>query len=217
MNDDISTQFEKYLQEQTSPPQTQKQWDHFLQKLRETWQVLEIENYQLKKSNSQDSLTGLLNFKSFHTALEKSAFCHESLALIMLDIDDFKGINKDFGHFNANKLLVMLAKLLKQELPMSGLIGRFGGDEFLIAFPCSSKVEMKSYAFLLLDKIRQSRFSLGQKRIHLHVSLGMTLINHHQYINQAFEEVDKSLGLAKLKGKDQFHFYENREFNQVNR
>lgn len=207
MTQDISTQFDKWLEQHDEPPKDKVQWMEYQKELKGLWQQLELQNFSLRQATMQDQLTGLLNYQSFCELAQTHIMNYPHMAFMMIDIDDFKGINTRYGHLAGNKLLSMLAKLLKQELPVSGLIGRFGGDEFLIAFPCSSHMVAKSYSVVLLDKIRQSWFSLENQRINLEVSIGLNLSRTGDSLTQILSDTDKALFEAKSLGKNQYFLF----------
>lgn len=205
MNQDISSRFHDWLNSHESAPQD---WKEFQSELRIYWETLEMQNHQLREKNVQDELTGLLKYPAFCDQLKRHLLVQSQMAVIMLDIDDFKHINRSYGHLSGNKVLEMLSRILKQELPMSGLLGRFGGDEFLIAFPCHSPLMLKAYCILLLQKIRQSRFSLAGNGISIEVSIGATLSTYADNQKSLILRSDKALNTAKLSGKNRYHYQE---------
>ena len=98
-----------------------------------------IERYrETLRSSRIDSLTGLLNHTSIKsqlkTLMEKSNV-HKALTVAMIDIDHFKSINDTYGHPVGDQVIRGLAWLLKGRLRSSDLIGRYGGEEFLLALP----------------------------------------------------------------------------------
>ena len=63
------------------------------------------------------------------------------LSVVMLDIDHFKQVNDTYGHQSGNDILYMLAKKLEAALPVGGIVGRYGGEEFVYILPGISKME----------------------------------------------------------------------------
>lgn len=211
MNQDLSSQFQAWLKSFDAPPEN---WKKFQSELRVFWETLEMENYQLKEKTVQDELTGLLNYPAFRDLLKRNLRVQSQFAVVMLDIDDFKKINRLYGHLCGNQVLEMLSKVLKQELPMSGFLGRFGGDEFLIAFPCHSALMLKAYCILLLQKIRQSRFSLTGDGISIEVSIGAALSTITDNEESLIQRSDKALNFAKASGKNRY-CYDDQNCKQI--
>ena len=92
-----------------------------------------------QKTASTDSLTGLPNARSLFlhldSELRRAGTAGESLTVLVLDLDGFKGVNDRFGHLEGNKLLRMIAQGLKVYLRPNDYVARMGGDEFVIVLP----------------------------------------------------------------------------------
>lgn len=90
---------------------------------------------------AQDPLTGLLNRRAFTEAVDVRLADHDAahthLAVMMLDLDDFKRINDTHGHSAGDRLLQVMAGLLRDHTPADALICRAGGEEFVIALTCT--------------------------------------------------------------------------------
>lgn len=114
-----------------------------------------IERYRaLRKTMFFDSLTGLLNHTSSKqrvaTAIAAATVDNTALCVVMLDIDHFKKVNDSFGHPMGDQVIRSMAWLLKQRLRKTDVVGRYGGEEFLVILP-STNLEQ---AYQLLDAIR---------------------------------------------------------------
>ena len=85
---------------------------------------------------THDGLTGLANYRAFFDSLERevlrAARTHGSFALLLIDLNDLKGINDRLGHLAGNRALKRLARVLKESCRASDLPARFGGDEFAV-------------------------------------------------------------------------------------
>jgi len=94
---------------------------------------------QLEERANRDFLTGTLNRHRFtelyEYELSSARRYKRPLSVAMIDLDDFKHINDAFGHKVGDDALMALSKLLKAQLRSADLIGRFGGDEFIVAMP----------------------------------------------------------------------------------
>ncbi len=109
---------------------------------------------ETQRSTQLDGLTGLLNHtaaKSQLKAMAEALTEHSSLTVVMIDIDHFKAVNDTYGHPVGDQVIRGLAWLLKGRLRSSDMIGRYGGEEFLIALPDVSPEK----AALVVDRIRK--------------------------------------------------------------
>jgi diguanylate cyclase (GGDEF)-like protein len=114
-----------------------------------------IERYrEMQRSSQNDGLTGLLNHSAAKSRLNQIAkslkAVNDGLCVAMLDIDRFKSINDTYGHPVGDQVIRSLAWLLKGRLRSSDIIGRYGGEEFLVALPGASLDE----AHAVLEAIR---------------------------------------------------------------
>ena len=104
---------------------------------------LEQETFDLRRQVAQtyheamrDSLTGLPNRRAFDERISQEYArwkrFRETLALLVLDVDDFKRVNDTFGHKSGDKALAMIAKLLGERVRETDFIARYGGEEFVV-------------------------------------------------------------------------------------
>ncbi|MBR7784473.1 GGDEF domain-containing protein, partial [Undibacterium luofuense] len=104
----------------------------------------------------RDGLTGLLNHTAIKEQLEAEVLqAHRNgapLALAMIDLDNFKKINDSYGHATGDQVLRTLARILRQRLRRTDIVGRYGGEEFAVIFPDTTA----STARRVLDKVRQA-------------------------------------------------------------
>jgi diguanylate cyclase (GGDEF)-like protein len=94
---------------------------------------------QLEQVASTDSKTGLLNAAAWHAEaareLRRSQRCRTGLAVLILDLDHFKSVNDDHGHLAGDEVLSAVADALRAEVRENDLVGRFGGEEFVVLLP----------------------------------------------------------------------------------
>jgi diguanylate cyclase (GGDEF)-like protein len=121
-----------------------------------------------------DGLTGLANARHFRAALEReierAARTGETCALLMLDIDYFKGINDTHGHLIGDQVLQALAKSMSQSLRPMDTVARYGGEEFAVILPNSHVAYASQVAERLRNRIAHTPIAVSP-----HVSLQVTV------------------------------------------
>ena len=170
------------------------------------WAQLSQLHMQLKlfEQATTDSLTGLLNRRSFMTQVEtelsRSERYDRSLSMALFDLDLFKQINDNHGHLAGDKVLVVFADLLRQELRTTDIIARFGGEEFIIALPETSVDEAQKVVQRVLDDCRQQvlESASGELRFTSSAGLGEVLVD----VQSSISLIDEALYKAKDEGRD---------------
>lgn len=123
--------------------------------IRQQQAELEAVNRQLQVASATDSLTGLLNRRTLEQRLEQlwsdCAVRQEALTVIMVDIDSFKSYNDANGHLAGDECLRQVAAVLRRVAPEAAAVGRYGGEEFILALPASDS----SAGRALADSIRR--------------------------------------------------------------
>lgn len=132
----------------------------------------------LNHLSTTDSLTGLYNRRALNEMLkheiDRAMRYENDLSLVLCDIDKFKRINDTFGHTAGDRALLAVAMVLQQTLRRSDIVGRYGGDEFMIILPETSLAGAKKLA----EKVRHAVEKLdleasGSKRIRFTLSMGV--------------------------------------------
>jgi diguanylate cyclase (GGDEF)-like protein/putative nucleotidyltransferase with HDIG domain len=118
-----------------------------------------------KESALTDPLTELPNSRGFYMMLEQRlAECQrlnrEALALISMDIDDFKKINDQWGHAIGDKLLASVGRVIRKELRQMDILARYAGDEFVAIMPMASQAMAESVAERIRNAVGQLKFSV---------------------------------------------------------
>ncbi|NMB92192.1 MAG: GGDEF domain-containing protein [Parcubacteria group bacterium] len=172
--------------------------------------LLEKEIERLKKLVYLDPLTNLYNrrgfleisnnyFKSFTRDQKKRRHYEISnLAIIFLDLDNFKAINDRYGHALGDKVLKSLSKLLKQSLRSMDVIGRWGGEEFVILLVNISQ----SNAQRLAEKLRHKIESTKLARVSITASFGLVFPKKDKSLIELINQADKLMYRAKKLGKN---------------
>lgn len=156
----------------------------------------------LIKLVDKDELTGIRNrraiIKELKTHLIDSAVKEKQLAVSMVDIDDFKRLNDTKGHVFGDYALKEIAKTLERILGKKGIVGRYGGEEFLILLPDISTKMTKNILNNCRIAIETNEFL---KQESLTISGGYTFYSEGDY-EDVIKEADKKLYEAKSAGKN---------------
>lgn len=163
-------------------------------------------SFQLRYESEFDQLTDVYNKKSTETkiiqCLREPA---ELRAFLILDLDDFKEINDSYGHKAGDDTLILFAKHLKAVFHEHCVVGRFGGDEFIVLMEqISSDKEVDKALTNLYQKMQED------KRYDIKFSAGITLIKGSSDYETVFEQADKTLYQVKNSQKGLYRYY-NRE------
>ena len=167
---------------------------------------------QLSHQALHDTLTGLANRALFNDRLEQahSKMVREGTmcAVLLLDLDDFKGVNDSLGHLAGDQLLISVARRLEQVTRSSDTLCRFGGDEFLyLAEGLNSAKDAEYAAKRLLDALLEP-FFLSGTQIQQHASIGVVVWNASTSETTEFvQDADVALYEAKREGKNRFVFF----------
>jgi|GEM_PF-484145 len=184
--------------------------------LRRQTEELARTNAELRRSEDRlrhlayhDGLTGLPNRDLFMEQLEHFvswAEEHEKfISVLFLDLDGFKTINDTYGHAIGDLLLKAVARRLSGSLRSSDIVGRFGGDEFVVLLPgIPSADDVVIVARKLVAAITQP-FVLEQHQIQVTTSIGISLYPHNAALPQDLvEQADQAMYQAKEMGKNRY-------------
>jgi diguanylate cyclase (GGDEF)-like protein len=126
---------------------------------------------------STDPLTGLANRRALAERLDsevaRSRRNFAPLACLVVDIDHFKSVNDRFGHLVGDEVLVEVAERLRSSLRREDVVGRWGGEEFLVILPSTNRFGALRVAEKIREAVAASPFEVATARISLTVSLGL--------------------------------------------
>ena len=159
-----------------------------------------------------DTLTHLLNYASFQNEAERlfkeSVRHHDFLGVLYIDIDNFKAINDTFGHQVGDCVLKDIAQTIKQTLRQGDIIGRVGGDEFIILLPRLTKAGDAEQVAKKLVSCVNKPFLIDQLSITASISIG---VSHYPADGNNLTTIigcaDTALYTSKKMGKGQYSCY----------
>ncbi|ABI57272.1 putative bifunctional diguanylate cyclase/phosphodiesterase [Alkalilimnicola ehrlichii MLHE-1] len=161
---------------------------------------------------SHDTITGLPNRREFESRLRHDFYLcrqhNDLLAVLYIDLDDFKPVNDSLGHAFGDQLLVAAARRLERLLGPSDTLSRFGGDEFVMLLPgLSGEAEALAVADRVLTLFKRSH-SLGRHEVHISASIGIAL--NHRDVKSPEEMVqfaNRAMQQAKQQGRNTWRRY----------
>lgn len=172
--------------------------------LERTNALLAEANRKLSYMASHDGLTGLLNRECIesilHELTDDMRKNHSVFTAIMADLDNFKGINDEFGHGAGDRVLQEVADVFAKAAPSNAYIGRWGGDEFVILLPLMKEEKAAELAESL--RITIGHTVVCPDRSPVTVSLGVTQARDGETFESFYHKMDSALYHAKFRGKN---------------
>jgi diguanylate cyclase (GGDEF)-like protein len=165
----------------------------------------------LMNENERDTLTGLLNRKTFdlkinsiisslHSKLQRRNDEKTQSYLAIFDIDHFKRVNDTYGHLMGDEVLLLFSRILEKTFREQDLLFRFGGEEFVGIFQCPSDEAMLSVLNRFRENVEKYSFPQVGK---VTVSSGFTKIDTYDLSSTIIDRADISLYHAKNHGRNQ--------------
>lgn len=157
---------------------------------------------------STDSLTGVYNRRYFSKQAEDKIIyareCRLPLSFMILDLDNFKKINDTYGHLVGDEVVIHVSKILQNNMQKTYLLGRYGGEEFIILLPETKIEEAVEVAEQLRIKIEQSEVSFHDQTIKVTASFGVSGVDlvQEEDLNTFLKYADKALYTAKESGRN---------------
>lgn len=167
-------------------------------------QELNKKNDALRQMVITDGLTRLYNHKHTLEVLDKE--CQKAkryqrpMSIIMFDLDHFKSVNDNFGHITGDKILSQVAGIIHKTIRETDSAGRYGGEEFLVVLPETTKENAKIIAERIREKVSLIKF----KGIDLTMTIsgGLREYNDQTRYLDFLKEADELLYLAKTNGRN---------------
>lgn len=168
---------------------------------------------ELRRLADYDSLTGLINKRSFNTAMEEERkrvlLEKDTSALLFIDLDQFKYVNDTVGHAAGDRLLVQIAELLKKRMRTDDMVCRLGGDEFAVLARSVDRDGALEIAGSIVNTMQEFLFVEQGKTFNVFCSVGIALMENDKFSAQdIFSNADMACYSAKSQGRNRFQFYE---------
>lgn len=187
--------------------QLEREFSRTVELLRQRNQELEMLNQQLWKLSHTDELTGYFNRRHIVSRMEEEisrGLRYEMpLSVVLADIDHFKRINDTFGHLAGDRALQTIADLFRSKLRESDLIGRFGGEEFLLILPHTDLTGAEAFCHRLRDHVEKHPLQLGEQSITMTASFGISSLSSEiDTSHKLLRIADRNLYRAKYLGRN---------------
>jgi diguanylate cyclase (GGDEF)-like protein len=162
---------------------------------------------KLQKLAITDGLTKLYNSRSFYTQLELEVdrfnrYKHP-LALLLLDIDNFKEYNDSYGHLEGDKVLVRFSQIIKTCLRANDSAYRYGGEEFTVILPETNGDEAKTVAQRIRSSLEAEKYKpVPGKVARITISIGVTQCYPKEELSTFIRRADKAMYLSKENGRN---------------
>ena len=170
-----------------------------------------IQLYQeVQRLANQDVLTGCFNRRHFMALaaqeLQRAMRYKRSLSFLMMDIDHFKGFNDQHGHQVGDQLLCSLVVLCQKQLRTVDIMGRYGGEEFVVLMPETSAAGALKASERLRTKIEKMKINTPAGKLSITVSMGLTSLergfDEKETLDSLIKCADKALYAAKAAGRN---------------
>ena len=178
------------------------QVEQYCEKLRQTENVMDF----LRERAQQDSLTGLLNARTTRNMVEDYLAAREApCAMMVIDVDNFKRVNDSYGHMAGDKVMTGAANAIKKLFRANDIVGRIGGDEFLVLMKDVTKLDIaRTRCQQIVQGFRQVDCAeLQGDSLSCSVGAVFSTVPGCNY-NQLLCGADQAMYRAKTAGGDQF-------------
>lgn len=159
---------------------------------------------QIRNISHIDPLTGIYNRRKIGKFLRAMHAESTDFAVILLDLDHFKTVNDQYGHDMGDRVLQKVAMILSKNVHENDLVGRFGGEEFIIVLKEKSLEEAINFAEICRSQIENQTFYDGNRsKIYCTASFGVSISDQKKSIEFILKQSDRALYLAKQNGRNQ--------------
>jgi diguanylate cyclase (GGDEF)-like protein len=176
-------------------------------------QVLQsVERKHLFRQATRDGLTHLYNIRHFNLLLEAefrnaAAYRSKSLSVIMADLDRFKQLNDNYGHQAGDAVLREVANIIRSKCRHTDIIGRYGGEEFIVLLAGSKADDASNIAEGIRSAIEAARFKFDNNEYSTTISIGVAEYDGESTKDELIGKADSALYQAKRQGKNRVCVY----------
>ena len=162
----------------------------------------------IEKFSRLDPLTNLMNRRSIANQLEQLHQQRKALySVVLLDLDHFKHINDNYGHDMGDQVLIQVAECLAQHVREQDMIGRFGGEEFILLLPNTTTEQAQHVAERCRIALTELNFVYEQQPFSISASFGISSSQNASEPQQIIRQADQALYAVKTAGRNQVQIY----------
>ncbi|HNS14399.1 MAG TPA: diguanylate cyclase [Syntrophorhabdaceae bacterium] len=165
---------------------------------------------EIKTLSIHDGLTGIYNhtyiINKLNEEIERAKRYHSDLSVMLFDLDNFKDVNDTYGHLAGDFVLQKVAELFTKRLRTIDIVGRYGGEEFLVILPETDLERAYVVGERLRTGVEQEPFIYEDHQIKLTVSGGIGLYQQGHIANDLIKIADNNLYKAKREGKNRLDY-----------
>jgi len=172
----------------------------------------------LERLATQDSLTGVANRRYFleiaSRIMEQAKRYQRPVSVVMIDVDHFKEMNDTFGHKTGDKVLVHITRCMQAVLRKVDILGRYGGDEFVILLPETTQEGARRLTERLRQALSQQPITAGGVSIPITLSIGLASnVNEPGLsLDELLQRADRALYDSKMNGRDRVTYFNETRF-----
>lgn len=178
---------------------------------------LENLNKKLLHLSENDSLTGIYNRRKFDEYFDdiwnNAIITHQSIALLLIDIDYFKEYNDNYGHLEGDNCIITVANILNMHKNKGYFTARYGGDEFIILLPDSTLTDALEFSEVVQSSIAELNITHEYSKISnivtLSIGIASTIPSDFNNSNALIKTTDNALYTAKKRGRNQTAYNTN--------
>jgi diguanylate cyclase (GGDEF)-like protein len=167
-------------------------------------------NDKLEELSMTDGLTGLFNHRHFwnlvNTELSRANLYQGELGLVLLDIDNFKQVNDQFGHATGDELIRRIATVLKSTVRETDLAARYGGEEFAVLLPDTSRKGVMRVSEKIRHAVEKMVFKIPETDITVSITVSIGVSVYRGDRREFFNAADRALYQSKSQGKNRVNF-----------
>lgn len=160
----------------------------------------------MEKLSITDTLTQFYNRQYLDSHIVPSLPRFDNFGVIMLDIDHFKQVNDQYGHQVGDSVIVAVTSIIAHSLEESQKAIRYGGEEFVLIIPNTSRSEIWELAEIIRTRIENHTIPALERSVTISIGIGFTS-NEKQYIDQMIKLADKALYQSKSEGRNRTTFH----------
>jgi len=168
---------------------------------------------EMQKAAYTDALTGLYNRKHFlelaDADIKRAARIDQAIYTAMADIDYITKINDTYGHTAGDMVLKTAADIIRQTLRSYDLVGRYGGEKFILLLAISDEAGVKKLAERIRENIERACTGYEGDEIKITCSIGIAKLLKTDTLKTAIQKADEALCVAKNSGRNQVRFHDS--------